>query len=78
MFMNYALGVGGNASTISRAVRLARRGGAGEVAHRHAGCLDRVPLMAAAGSRGMFLARSRKGRWVDVKKKRMPFIAANV
>jgi len=34
--------------------------------------------MAAAGSRGMFLARSRKGRWVDVKKKRMPFIAANV
>jgi hypothetical protein len=36
-----------------------------------------VPLMAAAGGSGMFLARSRKGRLVDVKKKRMPFIAAN-
>ena len=36
-----------------------------------------VPLMAAAGGSGMFLARSRKGRLVDSKKKRMPFIAAN-
>jgi hypothetical protein len=36
-----------------------------------------VPLMAAAGGSGMFLARSRKGRLVDAKKKRMPFIAAN-
>lgn len=36
-----------------------------------------VPLMAAAGSSGMFLARSRRGRLVDAKKKRMPFIAAN-
>ena len=34
-----------------------------------------VPLMAAAG--GMFLAKSRQGRLFDVKKKRMPFIAAN-
>ena len=36
-----------------------------------------VPLMAAAGGSGMFLARSRKGRLVDAKKKRMPFIAEN-
>ena len=36
-----------------------------------------VPLMAAAGGSGMFVARSRKGRLVDAKKKRMPFIAAN-
>jgi hypothetical protein len=36
-----------------------------------------VPLMAAAGGSGMFLARSRKGRLVDAKKRRMPFIAAN-
>jgi hypothetical protein len=36
-----------------------------------------VPLMAAAGGSGMFLARSRKGRLVDAKRKRMPFIAAN-
>jgi len=36
-----------------------------------------VPLMAAAGGSGMFLARSRQGRLVDAKKKRMPFIAAN-
>lgn len=36
-----------------------------------------VPLMAAAGGSGMFLAKSRKGRLVDAKKRRMPFIAAN-
>ena len=36
-----------------------------------------IALMAAAGGSGMFLARSRKGRLVDAKKKRMPFIAAN-
>jgi hypothetical protein len=36
-----------------------------------------VPLMAAAGGSGMFLAKSRKGRLVDVKKRRMPFIAVN-
>lgn len=36
-----------------------------------------VPLMAAAGGSGMFLARSRKGRLVESKKRRMPFIAAN-
>ena len=33
--------------------------------------------MAAAGGSGMFLSKSRKGRLVDGKKKRMPFIAAN-
>ncbi len=36
-----------------------------------------VPLMAAAGGSGLFLARSRKGRLVEAKTKRMPFIAAN-
>ena len=36
-----------------------------------------VPLMAAAGGSGMLLARSRKGRLIDAKKKRMPIIAAN-
>ena len=36
-----------------------------------------IPAMAAAGGSGMFLGRSRKGRLVDAKKKRMPFIAAN-
>jgi hypothetical protein len=36
-----------------------------------------VPLMVAVGGSGMFLAGSRKGRLVDAKKRRMPFIAAN-
>jgi len=36
-----------------------------------------IPLMAAAGGSGAFQARSRKGRLVDAKKQRMPFIAAN-
>ena len=36
-----------------------------------------VALMAAAGGSGMLLSKSRKGRLVDVKKKRMPFIALN-
>lgn len=36
-----------------------------------------IPLMAGAGGSGMLLARSRKGRLVDAKQKRMPFIAAN-
>ena len=36
-----------------------------------------VPLMAVVGGSGMFLAKSRKGRLVDAKKKHMPFIAAN-
>ena len=36
-----------------------------------------VPLMAAAGGSGTLLARSRKGRLVNAKKNRMPFIAAN-
>lgn len=36
-----------------------------------------IPAMMAAGGSGMFLAQSRRGRLVDAKKKRMPFIAAN-
>ncbi len=36
-----------------------------------------VPAIAAAGGSGFFLSRSRRGRLVDVKKRRMPFIAAN-
>lgn len=36
-----------------------------------------IPAMAAAGGSGMVLSKSRKGRLVDAKKKRMPFIAAN-
>lgn len=36
-----------------------------------------IPAIAAAGGSGMFLSRSRRGRLVDAKKKRMPFIAAN-
>lgn len=36
-----------------------------------------IPLMTAAGGSGVFVAKSRKGRLVDAKKKRMPFIAAN-
>lgn len=36
-----------------------------------------VPAIAAAGGSGFFLSRSRRGRLVDAKKKRMPFIAAN-
>lgn len=36
-----------------------------------------VPAMAATGGSGMFLGRSRQGRLVEAKKKRMPLIAAN-
>ncbi len=36
-----------------------------------------IPAIAAAGGSGMLLSRSRKGRLVESKKKRMPFIAAN-
>lgn len=36
-----------------------------------------VPLIAVAGGSGMRLAKSRRGRLVDSKRKRMPFIAAN-
>lgn len=36
-----------------------------------------IPAIAAAGGSGMFLSRSRGGRLVAAKKKRMPFIAAN-
>ena len=36
-----------------------------------------IPALAATGGSGMFLAKSRGGRLVDAKKKRMPIIAAN-
>lgn len=36
-----------------------------------------VPAIAATGGSGMFLSKSRQGRLVEAKKKRMPFIAAN-
>lgn len=36
-----------------------------------------IPTLAATGGSGLFLARSRRGRLLDSKKKRMPFIAAN-
>lgn len=36
-----------------------------------------IPAIAAAGGSGMFLGKSRKGRLVDAKKRRMDFIAAN-
>ena len=36
-----------------------------------------VPAIAAAGGSGMILSKSRRGKLVDAKKKRMPFIAAN-
>src|SRR3989338_10905442 len=36
-----------------------------------------IPAIAATGGSGFFLSRTRKGRLVDAKMKRMPFIAAN-
>lgn len=36
-----------------------------------------IPAIAAAGGSGMFLGKSRQGRLVDAKRKRMPLIAAN-
>lgn len=36
-----------------------------------------IPAIAAAGGSGFLLSKSRHGRLVDAKKKRMPFIAAN-
>ena len=36
-----------------------------------------IPSLAATGGSGMFLARSRRGRLVDRKRKRMALIAAN-
>lgn len=36
-----------------------------------------VPAIAATGGSGFILAKSRQGRLVAAKKKRMPFIAAN-
>lgn len=36
-----------------------------------------VPAMVMAGGSGMLMSQSRRGRLIDAKKKRMPFIAAN-
>jgi flagellar biosynthesis component FlhA len=36
-----------------------------------------IPTMVLAGASGMLLSRSRQGRLVGSKKKRMPFISAN-
>lgn len=36
-----------------------------------------IPAIAATGGSGFFLSSTRKGRLVDAKMKRMPFIAAN-
>ena len=36
-----------------------------------------IPAIAATGASGMWVGKSRKGRLVDAKKKRMPIIAAN-
>ena len=36
-----------------------------------------VPAIAITGGSGLFVSKSRRGRLVDAKKKRMPFIAAN-
>jgi hypothetical protein len=36
-----------------------------------------IPAMAAAGGSGTFLGRSRAGRLVEAKRRRMPIIAAN-
>ncbi len=41
------------------------------------GLLILVPAIAAAGGSGQLLSKSRQGKLVDAKKKRMPFIAAN-
>ena len=36
-----------------------------------------MPVIAATGGSGFFLSKSRQGRLVETKKRRMPFIAAN-
>ena len=36
-----------------------------------------VPAIALTGGSGLYLSKSRSGRLVEAKKKRMPFIAAN-
>lgn len=41
------------------------------------GLLLLIPAVAATGISGVVLSRSRQGRLVAAKKKRMPFIAAN-
>lgn len=41
------------------------------------GLLILIPALAATGASGFKLAKNRKGRLLEQKKKRMPFIAAN-
>ena len=41
------------------------------------GLLVLVPAIAITGGSGLLLAKSKRGRLVDAKKKRMPLIAAN-
>lgn len=41
------------------------------------GLLVLVPAVAFTGASGYFLSKSRHGRLVDAKKRRMPFIAGN-
>ena len=41
------------------------------------GLLILIPAIAVTGASGFVLAKTRKGRLVEAKKKRMPFIAAN-
>lgn len=41
------------------------------------GLLILVPAIAAAGGSGFLMSKSRRGRLIDAKKKRMPYIAAN-
>jgi hypothetical protein len=36
-----------------------------------------VPAIAATGGSGFFMSKTRRGRLVDAKQRRMPFIAAN-
>lgn len=41
------------------------------------GLLCLVIAMAATGGSGFALGKERKGRWIEEKKRRMPFIAGN-
>lgn len=59
-----------------RAIRLSGNHCSGEDPYRYARFVH-FPAIAATGGSGFFLSRSRKGRLVNAKKKRMPFIAAN-
>lgn len=41
------------------------------------GLLILIPAIVAAGASGFYLSKSRRGRLVEAKKRRMPFIAGN-